>query len=136
MSRLSTPLRKNDSVLIITGKDRGKRGRVLKVVPENNRLVVEGVNMIKRHTKPNPGKNIKGGIIEREASVHASNVQLVCPECGVQTRIGHKILGDGRKVRICRECATSKASRRKVSTAAATTPSACGTSCCSPRSIT
>ena len=66
--------------------------------------VVEGVNMIKRHTKPNPGKNIKGGIIEREASLHASNVQLVCPECGAQTRIGHKILGDGRKVRVCRKC--------------------------------
>ena len=69
-----------------------------------NRLIVEGVNMIKRHTKANPGKNIQGGIIEREALVHASNVQLVCPECGAQTRVGHKILGDGRKVRICRKC--------------------------------
>ena len=99
MSRLATPLRKNDSVLIITGEDRGKRGRVLKVLPEKNRLIVEGVNMIKRHTRPNPGKNIKGGIVEREASLHASNVQLVCPECGAQTRVGHKLLGDGRKVR-------------------------------------
>ena len=107
MSRLATPLRKNDNVLVITGKDRGKRGRVLKVVPGETgktRLIVEGVNMIKRHTKPNPGKNIKGGIVEREASMHASNVQLVCPECGAQTRIGHKMLGDGRKVRICRKC--------------------------------
>ena len=104
MSRLATPLRKNDSVLIITGKDRGKRGRVLKVLPVKNRLIVEGVNMIKRHTKPNPGKNIKGGIVEREASLHASNVQLVCPECGKPTRLGKKILGDGRKVRICRKC--------------------------------
>ena len=107
MSRLATPLRKNDNVLVITGKDRGKRGRVLKVVPGETgktRLIVEGVNMIKRHTKPNPGKNIKGGIVEREASLHASNVQLVCPECGAQTRIGHKMLGDGRKVRICRKC--------------------------------
>ena len=104
MSRLATPIRKNDNVLVVTGKDRGKRGRVLRVVPDKNRLVVEGVNVIKRHTKPNPGRNIKGGIVEREASVHASNVQLVCPECGVQTRIGHKILGDGRKVRICRKC--------------------------------
>jgi large subunit ribosomal protein L24 len=77
---------------------------VLKVVPEKNRLIVEGVNMIKRHTKPNPGKRIKGGIVEREASLHASNVQLVCPECGRQTRVGRKILGDGRKVRICRKC--------------------------------
>ena len=107
MSRLATPIRKNDNVLVITGKDRGKRGRVLKVLPgvgTKNRLIVEGVNMIKRHTKPNPGKQVKGGIVEREASLHASNVQLVCPECGAQTRVGHKILGDGRKVRICRKC--------------------------------
>ena len=108
MSRLATPLRKNDNVLVISGKDRGKRGRVLKVLPGDERgklrFIVEGVNMIKRHTKPNPGKNIKGGIVEREASLHASNVQLVCPECGAQTRVGHRILGDGRKVRICRKC--------------------------------
>ena len=97
-------------MLVITGKDRGKRGRVLKVLPGSKadagkvRLIVEGVNMIKRHTKPNPGKNVKGGIVEREASLHASNVQLVCPECGAQTRIGRKTLGDGRKVRICRKC--------------------------------
>ena len=107
MSRLATPIRKNDNVLVIAGRDRGKRGRVLKVVPGTdgkNRLVVEGVNMIKRHTKPNPGKNVKGGIVEREASLHASNVQLVCPECGKVTHIGHRVLGDGRKVRICRKC--------------------------------
>jgi large subunit ribosomal protein L24 len=106
MSRLATPIRKNDNVLVITGKDRGKRGRVLKVLPGDRaiRLIVEGVNMIKRHTKPNPGKNVKGGIVEREASLHASNVQLVCPECGAQTRVGHKTLGDGRKVRVCRKC--------------------------------
>jgi large subunit ribosomal protein L24 len=104
MPRVATPLRKNDNVLVITGKDRGKRGRILKVLPEKNRLIVEGVNLIKRHTKPNPGRNIKGGIVEREASLHASNVQLVCPECGAQTRVGHKILGDGRKVRVCRKC--------------------------------
>ena len=103
MSRLATPLRKNDNVLIITGKDRGKRGRVLKVNPDKNRLIIEGVNMIKRHTKPNPGKNIKGGIVEREAALHASNVQLVCPECGKMTRVGHDVRGD-RKVRICRKC--------------------------------
>jgi large subunit ribosomal protein L24 len=104
MSRLATPIRKNDNVLVVTGKDRGKRGRVLRIVPGTNRLIVEGVNMIKRHTKPNPGKNVMGGIVEREALLHASNVQLVCPECGVQTRVGHKILGDGRKVRVCRKC--------------------------------
>jgi large subunit ribosomal protein L24 len=104
MSRLATPIRKNDNVVVTTGKDRGKRGRVLKVLPEKNRLIVEGVNFIKRHTKPNPQRNIKGGLVEREASLHASNVQLVCPECGKPTRLGRKILGDGRKVRICRKC--------------------------------
>jgi large subunit ribosomal protein L24 len=104
MSSLATPIRKNDTVLVITGKDRGKRGRVLKLLADKNRLIVEGVNMIKRHTRPNPAKNVKGGIVEREASMHASNVQLVCPECGAQTRVGRKILGDGRKVRVCRKC--------------------------------
>jgi large subunit ribosomal protein L24 len=107
MSRLASPIRKNDSVLVITGKDRGKRGRILKVLASKQgapRFIVEGVNLIKRHTKPNPGKGVKGGIVEREASLHASNVQLVCPECNAQTRVGHKILGDGRKVRVCRKC--------------------------------
>ena len=104
MSRLQTPIRKNDNVLVTTGRDRGKKGRVIRVVPEKNRLIVEGVNLIKRHTRPNPAKNIKGGVVQREASLHASNVQLVCPECGAHTRVGHKVLDDGRKVRICRKC--------------------------------
>src|SRR5258705_12389509 len=104
MSRLQTPIRRNDTVSVNTGKDSGKRGRVLKVLPTRNRLIVEGVNMIKRHTRPNPQRNIKGGIVEREAALHASNVQLGCPEGGESTRIGHKIPGDGRKVRICPNC--------------------------------
>jgi len=104
MSRLQTPIRRNDTVLVTAGKDRGKRGRVLKINPDTNRVLVEGVNIVSRHTRPNPGKNIKGGIMKREAPLHASNVQLVCPECGARTRIGHKILGDGRKVRTCRKC--------------------------------
>jgi large subunit ribosomal protein L24 len=104
MSRLQTPIRRNDTVVVTTGKDSGKRGRVLKVLPAKNRLIVEGVNIIKRHTRPNPQRNIKGGIVEREASLHASNVQLMCPECNKMTRVGRRILGDGRKVRICRKC--------------------------------
>jgi large subunit ribosomal protein L24 len=103
MSKLQTPVRKNDTVAVTTGKDSGKRGRVLRVLPAKNRVIVEGVNIIKRHTKPNPQRQIQGGIVQREASVHASNVQLVCPECGKVTRVGHKIDGD-RKVRICRKC--------------------------------
>ena len=104
MSRVQTPIRRNDTVSVNTGKDSGKRGRVLKVLPAKNRLIVEGVNLIKRHTRPNPQRNIKGGIVEREAALHASNVQLVCPECGKVTRVGRRVLGDGRKVRICRKC--------------------------------
>jgi large subunit ribosomal protein L24 len=104
MSRLQTPVRKNDTVVVVGGKDRGKRGRVLRVLPERNRIIVEGVNVIKRHTRPNPQKNVKGGVVEREASLHASNVQIVCPECAAPTRIGHSLLGDGRKVRVCRKC--------------------------------
>jgi large subunit ribosomal protein L24 len=104
MSKLATPIKKNDTVTVTTGKDRGKQGRVLKVLPENNRVIVEGVNFIKRHTKPNPQRQIKGGVVEREAPLHASNVQLLCPECGKPTRLGKRVLGDGRKVRVCRKC--------------------------------
>jgi len=104
MTRVQIAIRKNDNVLVTAGKDRGKRGRVLKVAPDRNRVVVEGVNFINRHTRPNPSRNIKGGIVKREASIHASNVQLVCPECGVATRLGRRVVGDGRKVRFCRKC--------------------------------
>jgi len=104
MSRLQTPIRRNDTVVVTTGKDSGKRGRVLKVLPAKNRLIVEGVNVIKRHTRPNPQRNIKGGIAEREAPIHASNVQIVCGECGERTRIGSKTLADGKKTRVCRKC--------------------------------
>ena len=104
MAGLSSPIRKNDNVLVITGRDRGKRGRVLRVVPTKGRVIVEGVNFVKRHTKANPQRNIKGGIVEREASLHASNVQIVCPECGAPTRIGSRRLDDGRRVRFCRKC--------------------------------
>ena len=103
-AQLTYAIRKNDNVIVLTGRDRGKRGRVLRVIPDKGRLIVEGVNFIKRHTKANPQKNIKGGIIEREASLNASNVQLICPECGAQTRVGRKRLDDGRRVRYCVKC--------------------------------
>jgi large subunit ribosomal protein L24 len=104
MAVLASPIRKNDNVIVITGRDRGKRGRVLRVLPAKGRVVVEGVNFIKRHTKANPQKNIQGGIVEREAALHASNVQIVCPDCGAPTRIGSRRLDDGRRVRFCRKC--------------------------------
>ena len=96
-------IRKNDQVIVRAGKDRGKKGRVLMVLAAKNRVVVEGVNVIKRHTRPNPQKNIKGGIVEREAPIHASNVMLIDPEEGKGTRIGHRTLPDGRRVRIGRK---------------------------------
>ncbi|MCC7242588.1 MAG: 50S ribosomal protein L24 [Acidobacteria bacterium] len=96
-------IRKNDQVVVRAGKDRGKKGRVLMVFAARGRVVVEGVNLIKRHTRPNPQRNIKGGIVEREASLHVSNVMLLDPESGEPTRIGHKSLPDGRRVRIGRK---------------------------------
>jgi large subunit ribosomal protein L24 len=97
-------VKKNDTVMVIAGRDAGKQGKVLKVIPEKNRVVVQGVSFVKRHTRPNPQRNIKGGIAEREGAIHASNVMVVCGECGKRTRIGHKVLADGTKTRICRHC--------------------------------
>jgi large subunit ribosomal protein L24 len=99
----SMSIRKDDQVVVRAGKDRGKKGRVLMVIAAKDRVVVEGVNIIKRHTRPNPQRNIKGGIVEREAPIHVSNVMLLDPESGEPTRIGHKTLPDGRRVRIGRK---------------------------------
>ena len=104
MERARINLRKNDLVQVIAGKDAGKQGKVLKVIREKNRVIVQGVGFTKKHTRPNPQRNIKGGIAEREAPIHASNVMVVCGECGERTRIGSKTLADGRRARICRKC--------------------------------
>jgi large subunit ribosomal protein L24 len=100
-------IRKNDQVKVIAGRDVNKTGRVLRVLREKNRVVVEGVSFLRRHTRANPSKNIKGGIVEKEAPIHVSNVMIVCGACGRATRIGHQVLGDGKKVRICRSCGSS-----------------------------
>ena len=97
-------LKKNDTVTVVSGRDAGKQGKVLKVIPEKNRVIVQGVGFVKKHTRPNPQRNIKGGIAEREAAIHASNVMILCGECGKRTRIGKKVLADGRRVRVCRRC--------------------------------
>jgi large subunit ribosomal protein L24 len=97
-------IRKGDTVKVISGPDAGKSGRVLSVNPSKNRVVVEHVHILKRHTRPNPGKNIKGGIVEKEGAIHASNVLLVCSGCGKHARIGHQILPDGTKTRVCKRC--------------------------------
>jgi len=102
--RVRMNLRKNDTVQVITGRDAGKQGKVLKILREKNRVIVQGVGFIKKHTRPNPQRNIKGGIAEREAPIHASNVMIVCGECNKRTRIGHKLMADGKKARICRRC--------------------------------
>jgi len=99
-------VRKDDRVQVIGGADAGKAGRVLQVFPKKNRVLVEHVHIIKRHTRPNPAKQIKGGIAEREAPINISNVQLVCPTCNAPKRIGHQRTADGRKVRVCKKCAT------------------------------
>lgn len=93
-------VKKNDLVQITTGKDRGKQGRILKVFPKRNRVIVEGVNMIKRHTRPNQ-TNPQGGIVEKEAPIEASNVMLIVS--GTPTRTGVKILADGSKVRFAKK---------------------------------
>ena len=98
-------IRRNDNVKVITGRDKGKAGRVLRVFPNDNKLLVEHVMMVKKHVRPNPQRNIKGGIAEQESRIALSNVQLVCASCG-PVRIGHEMRGD-RKVRVCRKCGTT-----------------------------
>src|ERR1700736_6157900 len=102
--RHTISIRKGDQVKIIAGRDAGKTGRVLSINAKKNTVVVEHASIIKRHTRPNPGKNIKGGIVEKEAGINVSNVMVVCPDCGKHTRIGHTILPDGTKVRSCKRC--------------------------------
>ncbi len=96
-------IRKNDTVLVITGKDRGKKGKVRFAYPKEERLLVEGINFIKKHTRPT-GEARQAGIIEREAPIHVSNVMLLCNKCNHPTRIGFRFLQDGRKVRVCHRC--------------------------------
>lgn len=96
-------LKKDDKVKIITGKDRGKIGKVIKVVKKSNRVLIENINIIKRHSKPS-GKSRQGGIIEKEAPIHFSNVMLMCNKCMKPVRIKMKDLEDGKKVRVCRKC--------------------------------
>ncbi len=96
-------IRKEDTVVVLTGKEKGKRGRVIAVFTKTERLLVERVNMIKKHMKPNQQFK-QGGIIEMEASLQSSNVMLVCPKCDKPTRVANQILQDGRKLRACKKC--------------------------------
>ena len=89
-------VKKEDTVLVVSGNARGKKGRILKVFPKENRVIVEGVNLIKRHTKPSQ-RNAQGGIVEKEAPIDASNVMVICNKCGEPSRIGYKTLDEGGK---------------------------------------
>jgi large subunit ribosomal protein L24 len=103
---ISLDIRKNDQVQVLAGRDKGKVGRVLEVEPRKQRLYVEHVNMVKRHVRPNPAKQIRGGVLEKEGPIHASNVALICSDCG-PTRIQRREMAGGKKVRICAKCQKS-----------------------------
>jgi large subunit ribosomal protein L24 len=96
-------IKKNDTILVVTGKEKGKKGRVISINPTKSKILIERINIIKRHMKPSK-KYSQGGIIEKEAPLHISNVMLVCSKCGKPTRIGNTILSDGKKVRVCKKC--------------------------------
>lgn len=100
-------IRRGDQVYVLTGRDKGKSGRVLAVNPGQRTVTVEHVSIIKRHTRPNPAKNIKGGILEKEGPIQVSNILLVCPACGKHTRVGRKKMPDGTRVRICKRCSAT-----------------------------
>ncbi|MFH0778781.1 MAG: 50S ribosomal protein L24 [Candidatus Eisenbacteria bacterium] len=94
---------KNDTVVVIAGDDRGKTGKVLKVFPKKSRVIVEKINFVKRHTRPTRTR-VRGGVVEKEAPVHVSNVLLLCPKCDTGVRVGVKQLSDGSRVRVCKSC--------------------------------
>lgn len=96
-------IKKDDKVVVITGKDKGKKGKVLVAEPGAGRVVIEKVNMVTKHEKPR-GQRKPGGIVHQEAPINASNVMLVCSKCGKATRLGFKLLKDGKKVRVCKKC--------------------------------
>jgi large subunit ribosomal protein L24 len=96
-------IRKNDMVMVVTGRDRGKTGKVLRVIPSEGRVLIERLNIIKRHSKPR-GPQSQGGIIEKEAPLQLSNVMIMCDRCNAPVRIGIKLAADGTRSRICRNC--------------------------------
>ena len=98
----SLKIKKNDKVVVLSGKDRGKSGKVLGTVPSERKVVVEGINVVTCHIKPRK-QGEEGGIIQRETPIYASKVMLVCPKCGKPTRVGHTVI-DGEKVRACKKC--------------------------------
>ena len=96
-------IRKDDMVVVLSGKDKGKQGKILEVMPKEGKVVVEKINVVSRHTKPRK-QGDQGGILKKEAPIYACKVQPVCPKCGKPTRAAHKVQADGKKVRICKKC--------------------------------
>lgn len=96
-------LKKNDTVMVIAGKERGKSGKILRIIPKKDRAIVEKINMVKRHLKPSQQAR-QGGILEREAPIHITNLMLICSKCTDPTRVGYRVLEDNRKVRFCKKC--------------------------------
>jgi len=105
MQRVHSDIRRNDTVKVVTGRDKGKQGRVLRVMPEEGKVLVEHVMMVKKHVRPNPQRNVKGGIAEQESPISISNVMLLCGECG-PVRVGHEVRSE-RKARVCKKCGTT-----------------------------
>ena len=101
---VKTHIKKNDQVLVTAGRDRGSRGKVMRMLPAEGKAVVEGINMLKRHTRPNPQKGIQGGIIERPAPIALSNLTLICPNCGKPSRVARERRETGGSVRVCKSC--------------------------------
>ena len=97
-------IHKDDKVMVIAGKDAGKLGRVLKVLRKKDRVLVEKVNMVKRHTRANPYRQQPGGIVEKEMPIHVSNLMVVCSACAKPTRVGYRMTEDGKKLRFCKKC--------------------------------
>ena len=103
---MSMNVKKNDTVVVLSGKDKGKKGKVLAVSPKEGKVIIEGVNMVSKHVKPRRMGDA-GGIVKAEGAMYASKVQIVCPRCGKPTRVGHKLYEDGTKERICKKCGES-----------------------------
>ncbi len=96
-------IKKNDLVMVVSGKEKGKSGRILRVLPEKEKVIIEKINFIKRHARPH-GKQRQGGILEKEAPLHMSNVMLLCAKCNKPVRVGHQIVEGDKKARYCRKC--------------------------------
>ncbi len=97
-------IQKNDQVIVLSGRDRGVKGKVLRVHPAQRTAIVERINLVKKHTRPNPQRQIQGGVLEREAPIRLSKLMVVCPECSKPTRLGRRRLEDGKGVRVCKKC--------------------------------